>query len=55
MMKSKEEKVMLNLNLPLIEIEAPDVYNVEHYSESGCYFVKTKDGAIYVVDVDVEK
>lgn len=55
-MNKKEEKkqVVLNLNLPLIEIDAVDAWNKDHYEESGMFFVKTKDGIYHLVDVDAD-
>ena len=53
-MNVKEEKkqVILNLSLPLIEIDANDAWNKDHYQESGMFFVKTKDGCYHLVEVD---
>lgn len=53
-MNVKEEKnqVVLNLRLPLIEIDANDAQNKDHYQESGIFFVKAKDGTFHLVEVD---
>lgn len=53
-MKTTEEKkkVMLNLCLPLIELNNNEVWNLEQYKESGMFFVKTKDGIFHLVEVD---
>ena len=53
-MNKKEEKkqVVLNLNLPLIEIDANDAWNKDRYQESGIFFVKTKDGIYHLVEVN---
>lgn len=56
-MKKQEEKkqIALNLSLPLIEIPDNQVYDCNHYPESGMYFVKTADGCFYIADVDKEE
>ena len=51
-MKEEKKQVVLNLNLPLIEIDANDAWNKERYQESGTFFVKTKDGLYHLVEVD---
>ena len=55
-MKSKEEKqkVYWTLSLPVIELDNNEVYNSYNYNESGCAFVRLKDGGVYVVDIDKE-
>ena len=56
-MNQKEEKkqIMLNLCLPLIEIDANDAWNNDHYKESGLFYVKTKDGIYHLAEVDEGK
>ena len=56
-MNQKEEKkqIVLNLCLPLIEIDANDAWNKDHYKESGLFYVKTKDGIYHLVEVDEGK
>ena len=51
-MKEEKKQVVLNLSLPLIEIDANDAWNNDHYQESGMFFVKTKDGCYHLVEVD---
>lgn len=55
-MKKQEEKkqIVLNLSLPLIEIPDTQVYDCNHYPESGIYFVKSMDGCFYIAEVNKE-
>ena len=55
-MKKQEEKkqVVLNLSLPLVELPDNQVYDCNHYPESGVYFVKAADGVFYIADVNKE-
>lgn len=55
-MKKQEEKkqIVLNLSLPLIELPDNQVYDCNHYPESGMYFVKAMDGCFYIADVNKE-
>lgn len=50
-MKEEKKQVVLNLNLPLIELNTNEVWNLEHYKDSGVFFVKTKDGIYHLVEV----
>ena len=56
-MKKQEEKkqIVLNLSLPLIELPDNQVYDCNHYPESGMYFVKAEDGCFYIADVNKEE
>lgn len=56
-MKKQEEKkpIVLNLSLPLIELPDNQVYDCNHYPESGMYFVKSADGLYYIADVNKEE
>ena len=55
-MKKQEEKkqIVLNLSLPLIELPDNQVYDCNHYPESGMYFVKAADGSFHIADVNKE-
>ena len=54
MNKEEKNEVVLNLNLPLVEIADYEVYDCNHYPKDGMYFVKAKDGCFYLADVDKE-
>lgn len=56
-MKKQEEKkqIVLNLSLPLIELPDNQVFDCNHYPESGMYFVKAADGCFYIADVNKEE
>jgi hypothetical protein len=55
-MKKQEEKkqIVLNLSLPLIELPDNQVYDCNHYPESGMYFVKAGDGCFHIAEVNKE-
>ena len=55
-MKSKEEKrkTYLHLCLPLVEVTDNNPHLIEHYEESGIYFVKTLDGSYSISEVNKE-
>lgn len=55
-MKKQEEKkqIVLNLSLPLIELPDNQVYDCNHYPESGMYFVKAMDGCFHIAEVNKE-
>ena len=55
MNKLEEKKqIVLNLSLPFIEIPNTQVYDCNHYPESGMYFVKAMDGCFYIAEVNKE-
>ena len=54
-MKEEKKQIVLNLNLPLIELNTNEVWNIEHYKDSGVFFVKTKDGIYHLVEVDKDQ
>lgn len=56
-MNKQEEKkqVVLNLSLPLIELPDNQVFDCNHYPESGMYFVKAADGIYHIADVNKEE
>lgn len=44
----------MNLNLPLLVIDNNQPWEPKNYKKNGLYFVKTKDGLIHLVDVNIE-
>lgn len=50
--QEEEKKFYLTLSLPFVEIDNNNEYESDNYKENGCFFVKTKDSGLFIVEVD---